>query len=148
MAEDARKKVDAILAAGFASRGFADNREAFRERLRELKGTNQQAFERAVGYYAQTVTEQILSGADPVETWIEYGEMLGRLTDDGGLMSIDPTGRAWTYGPPARSDHVILFVPETGRASFVVARSETVSDAQSATIQLLVENRLALRQAG
>jgi hypothetical protein len=145
MADGARIELDARLARGFAERGFIDSRDAYRDRLRELKAVGREAFGKAVQYFETTVTPRILSGQDPIDAWIEYGGMLASLTDAGELMAVDTTGMAWPYGSPARSDHLILFVPETGRAGFIVARPVEVSEAQSATIQLLVENRLSLR---
>jgi hypothetical protein len=145
MADDARNELDRKLADAFATRGIVDSREAYRERLRELKGTQRPAFDSAVRYHGETVTPRILAGEDPIGTWIEYGGMLAGLTDDGSLMSIDPTGRAWPYSPPPRADHLVLFVPETGRAGFVAAQPAGLSPAQDATVQLLVGNRLSLR---
>lgn len=136
--------VDERLAAGFAERGLEDSRDAYRQRLRELKATHREAFERAVAEY-ETVRSRIEADEDAVDTWIEFGGMLAGLTDSGELLSIDPTGRAWAYGAPAPPDHMILFVPETGRAAFVAAKPLKPTAAQQATVELLVEGRLALR---
>jgi hypothetical protein len=146
MTDDARNELDRKLADAFAARGIVDSRDAYRERLRELKGTQRPAFDRAVRYYGETVTPRILAGDDPIAAWIEYGGMLAGLTDNGSLTSVDPTGRAWAYSPPPRPDHLVIFVPETGRAAFVAAQPAGLSPAQDATLQLLVENRLALRE--
>lgn len=145
MADDARKLLDSRLAEAFAASGFVDNREEWRERLRELKGTHREAFDRAVRYYGETVTPRILEGEDPMTVWIEYGGVLGGLTDSGELMSIDPTGRARAWAPPPLPDHIVLFVPETGRSALVAARPEELTGPQGATVQLLVEGRLSSR---
>jgi hypothetical protein len=145
MTDDARNELDRRLADAFATRGIVDSREAYRERLRELKGTQRPAFDRAVRYYGETVTPRILGGEDPMTVWIDYGGLLGGLTDGGELMAVDPTGRAWPYSPPPRSDHIVLFVPETGRSAFVAARPEELTGPQDATVQLLVEGRLSSR---
>lgn len=139
-----RNELDRRLEAGFAEAELADARVGFRERLRDLKSTQPEAFDRAVDYYENTVAPAILQGGSPLETWVEYGRHLGTLSDEGRLMTIDSTGRAADWVAPVRAGELVLFVPESGRNALVVVAPTAPSAAQSATIQLLVEGRLSL----
>jgi len=144
MTDNGGQDLDRLLAAGFAERGFIDSRDRYRARLRELKATQPAAFRAAVDYFENTVRKRITAGDDPIDTWIEYGGMLAGLTDEGTLLAIDATGRAGDYTRPARGGQLILFVPETGRNAFIAAQPDLTSPAQQATIDLLVDGRLAL----
>jgi len=139
-----RTELDRRLEAAFGEAGLADARVGFRERLRDLKSTQPEAFDGAVDYYESTVGPAILEGGNPLETWVEYGRLLGSLSDDGRLTTIDSTGRAVDWTGPVRAGDLVLFVPESGRNALVVLAPAAPSAAQSATIQLLVEGRLSL----
>lgn len=141
-----KEKVYELLEIGLAERGLVDARSAFRALLRDLKVRDAAAFERATGYYSGTVVPAIAAGADAVETWIEYGRFIGQLTEAGELMSIDVTGRALRYAGPLQARDLVLFVADSGRnGAFVVVSPIDLSPAQSATVDLLVEGKLALQ---
>jgi hypothetical protein len=143
-----KERVDGLLANGFAARSLSDSREEYRNLLRDLRVRDPAAYEKAARHYSSRVLSGIAAGEDALEMWIDYGGFIGSLTETGTLMSIDATGRSAPYGVPFRDGDMVLFVPERGRnGAFVVVAPLEPSPAQSATVGLLVEGWLALKQS-
>jgi hypothetical protein len=117
-------------------------------RLRELDGA---AFESAVHDYETAVVARLNdASADPVEAWLSYGERLAARVGQGRLVRVDREGRADAVdsvdgentGPDEKA--LLLHLPsrETD-PGIVVACPREPSDAQRATLALLVEGRTA-----
>lgn len=137
-AAEAEKKLEAALEA----HGARDPREFYRERLRELKEADPEAYERAVAYYREQLLPSIASGdAEPLAAWTEYGRTLAVALAPGRTVRIDATGKAQAYERPNPSD-LVLQIPEGkgGRAVLVALPSE-LSRAQRATYDVLVSGK-------
>ena len=125
-----------------------DPREYYRERLREMKATDPDAYREAVRYYQETLIPSIAEkGADPLISWHEYGCRLAELGSPGKPVEVDVTGRTYRYQPPTPPDRMILHLPDgnKGRA-LVVGLPQDLSPAQRATYDLLVAGRQRLRE--
>lgn len=139
-----RTTAETRLTEAAAAAGLADPRPAYRERLRQLREAHPAAFEQAIAHYEQVVLPR-LAGADPLNAWAEYGRFLCELTSDGGLTRIDGTGRATPWTPEGDTGDLVLFIPsDTSGAVLVVAQPRHPSPAQSASLDLLVNRKLAL----
>lgn len=138
IAAEAEKRLEAALEA----EGARDPREFYRERLRDLKQADADAYAGAVAYYRDTLLPSIAEGgADPLDAWAEYGRTLAAALAPGRTVRIDGTGRAHPYERPSRSD-LVLQIPETkgGRAVLVSLPTE-LSRAQKATYDVLVAGK-------
>jgi hypothetical protein len=141
-----RARADNRLQEAAAALGLADPRPAFRDRLRHLREQHPDAFSRAVAHYENDVLPALAEEPDPVATWVGYGTFLGGLTAEGRAYRVDATGRATTFRAPARAGELILFVAEEARADvLVMAAPAQPSAAQDATVDLLVNRKLSLR---
>jgi hypothetical protein len=141
MDPDLRARAEARLAEAARAQGLADPRPAYRERLRHLRQSHPEAFDRAVEHFEQRVLPA-LAEHDPLPVWIEYGCFLAALTAEGKATRIDETGRAatWTPDDPAG---LVLFIPDdTASDVMVLCQPDALSAAQQATMTLLVERRL------
>jgi hypothetical protein len=149
-----RTRAVARLTAAARAKGLADPRAPYRERLRVLRQTEPDAFERAIEHYEQHVLPS-LADAEPLPVWIEYGRFLATLTGAGKVTRIDESGRAtswspdspaalvskWTAGVPVG---LVLFIPDDAAADvMVLCQPVSPSDAQQATLRLLVERKLS-----
>lgn len=147
--DSGKSRGDARLEAAFSRLGMQDPRESYRSVLRELRARDAEAFARATAHYQQHVVPALASSADPVDTWIDYGRVIGEMMAPGAMMVVDGTGRALPVRSPIGAGELIVFVPDDGtRGAFVAARPAELSAAQAATISLLIEGRLALASAG
>jgi hypothetical protein len=145
MASETRRKSDDRLERACAAAGLTDPRETYRDLLRDLRGRDPDSFARASGHYQSEVLPRLAGDAEPIDTWIEYGRVLGELGANGRMYSIDATGLADVYRPPYARHSLVLFVPDDGtRGSFVAAMPITPTAAQSATVDMLVHGRLSL----
>jgi hypothetical protein len=134
-----RRLTDAAAAAG-----LQDPRPAYRERLRQLREIHTAAFERAIAHYEQNVLPALATG-EPLAAWAEYGAFLGGLTAAGRVMRVDTSGRAEPWQPPQPPRELVLFLPDdTAGEALVIAEPLEPSPAQRATIELLVNRKLAL----
>ena len=148
MSDDLQSKADSKLEAALTASGARDPREFYRDRLRDLKQADREAYEQAVGYYRDTLVPAVAGGADPLPAWTEYGRRLAELAAPGRTMMIDRTGSAAPYQAPAPADQLILHLPEgrgSGRA-LVVGLPADLSRAQRATYDLLVSGKLTLKE--
>jgi hypothetical protein len=120
--------------------GARDPRDFYRERLRELRGRNPEAYRRAVEHFETRLIPAVAAeGSDPVREWLEYGRVLATLTAEGRTLQIDPGGRARGYAPPVAPDHLVIHLPGEAREPVLVVGLPTrLSPAQRATYDLLV----------
>jgi len=146
--DDLQTEADRRLEAELARSGARDPREFYRERLRELKQADREAYEQAVGYYRDTLVPSVAGGADPLPAWTEYGRKLAELSVPGRTVMVDPSGASDPYRSPPPLDRLILHLPDgtRGRAA-VVALPAELSRAQRATYDLLVGGKLTLKES-
>lgn len=145
MTVNSRREAEQRLEAALADQGLADPRPALRERLRTLRESDAAAFDEARTRFDAMMHEARGSAADALDPWIEYGRLLGELTGEGKLMSVDATGRATTYEQPAATGSVVLHLPENpATPALIVLAPLTPSAAQQATLDLLVGRKLSL----
>jgi hypothetical protein len=147
VSDDLQTEADRRLEAALAATGARDPREFYRERLRELKQADRDAYEQAVGYYRDTLVPSVARGADPLPAWTEYGRRLAALGTPGRTVMVDASGAAVPYEPPAPTDRLILHLPDgtRGRAAVIAIPAE-LSRAQRATYDLLVGGKLTLKE--
>src|SRR5688500_14813808 len=140
MDDSAKRRSDELTETAISTAMVADFREAYRERLRWLKETQPQAFARALAHYNEVLVPNIAEGTDPVGEWIEYGKVLGNLSGSGKVVSIDETGKARPAGEAIEG--LILHLPDdTGIPALALAVPAVLSDAQRATLNLLVKQK-------
>lgn len=127
--------------------GARDPREYYRERLKELKTANPDAYRSAVQYHADTLMPSIADGdADPLEAWWEYGRRIAELSVDGRTVEIDPSGRSHPYSRPTPTDRMVLHLPDgTKGLALVVGLPTDLSQAQMASYGLLVAGKQRLK---
>ena len=147
MPDDTQTQADQKLEAALAATGARDPREFYRDRLRDLKQADRDAYEQAVGYYNGTLVPSVAAGADPLPAWTEYGRRLATLSAPGRTVMVDEHGVAEAYQTPAPLDRLILHLPEGGRGrALVVGLPTELSRAQRATYDLLVSGKLTLKE--
>jgi hypothetical protein len=140
-----RSQAEARLEAAAGRLGLNDPRPAYRERLRVLREQHPDAFTRAIAHYETAVLPALAETADPLAVWAAYGGFLGRLTSDGNAYRVDPSGRSRPFRPPVTAGELVLFLPDNpGADVLVMAVPEAATPAQEATIDLLVNRKLAL----
>src|SRR5688572_10639649 len=143
MDDTVKARIEATTAAAIASGPFEDFREAYRDRLRWLKESRPDEFARALKHY-DALAESIAEGSPPIEAWLDYGRRLGELSGAGKLMAIDATGRA-RPASGASSNELLLHLPDdTGVPAMPLAIPRSLTDAQRASLDLLVRRKLAL----
>jgi hypothetical protein len=138
-----RARAEARLTEAAQAQGIADPRPSYRDWLRRLRQNEPDAFDRAIRHYERQVLPALREG-DPLPAWIEYGRFLATLTAAGDVVRIDEQGRAapWTADSPAG---LVLFIPGEAAADvMVLSQPISPTDAQHATIALLVERKLRL----
>jgi len=133
---------DKALETALTESGARDPREFYRERLRELKRANSTEYESAVAYYRDTLIPDIAGGVrDPLDAWTEYGRRLAAALAPGRTVSLDETGLAHEYDQPDR-DRLVLHLPdEKGARALLVGLPASLSTAQKAAYDVLVEGR-------
>jgi hypothetical protein len=142
MSDDQATAADKALEAALAEAGARDPREFYRERLKELKRANPEEYESAVAYYRDTLIPKVAVGnGDPLDEWTEYGRRLASALAPGRTVSVDGTGLAHEYRAPA-GDRLVLHLPdENGARALLVGLPASLSTAQRATYNVLVEGR-------
>ena len=142
----AQSAADKAFEEALRTAGARDPREFYRERLRELKGTDPAAYEEAVRYYQDTLIPAVAEGsADPLQAWLEYGLRLANWAAPGEPVAVDRTGLRRPLEGPAPLDLLLLHVPSANGRALVVGIPAELSPAQRATYELLVRGRLKLR---
>jgi hypothetical protein len=140
-----KEQIDEQLRSAHEECGLADVREAYRERLRSLRASDENAFRQATEHYEREIVPRILSGHDTIDGWIAYGARLCELTGQGRLVGVDESGRARPYEAPYQAGTLVLFVPgEKGGDVLAAAIPRVMTPAQQATVTLLVDRKLAL----
>jgi hypothetical protein len=142
MSDEQSAAADKALEAALQATGARDPREFYRERLRELKKADAAAYETAVGYYRDTLIPEVAGGQrDPLDAWTEYGRRLAAALAPGCTLSVDSTGLAHEYDGPER-DRLVLHLPAaSGARALLVGLPTSLSPAQRATYDVLVEGR-------
>lgn len=145
MDQDLQEKADERFERALEASGARDPREYYRERLRELKQSSPDGYERAVEYYRESLVPSIASGdADPLAAWRSYGLRLAELSAEGRTVAIDGTGRADSYAEDTPADRLVLHVPDSGTRALLVALPPDPTPAQKATYRLLVRGKQRL----
>jgi hypothetical protein len=146
MDEALQSRADDLFEETLKKTNAKDPREFYRERLREMKVSDPDAYRAAVEYYQEDLIPSIAEkGVNPLTAWREYGCRLAELSIPGKPVEIDSTGVTHRYQPPTPEDRMILHIPEgsKGRA-LVVGLPPELSPAQRATYDLLVAGRQRL----
>lgn len=143
-----KESIDRRSEEAFARSAWLDPRVDYRDLLRRLKEADAAAFASAVREYEAAVVERLADpAADPVAAWLGYGERLAAWLGGGRTVEIDAAGRAAeaTAGGPGERATLLLHLPaDEGARAIVVGAPREPSDAQRATLALLVEGRAAL----
>lgn len=138
IAAEAEKKLESALKA----HGARDPREFYRERLRDLKEADLEAYERAVAYYRDTLLPSIANEeAEPLDAWTEYGRRLAVALAPGRTVRVDASGKAHPYERPSRTDLVLQIPDGKGGRAVLVALPSELSRAQRATYDVLVSGK-------
>lgn len=139
--DELRERADRRFERALQAAGARDPRGFYRDRLRDLRGRDEQAFQRAVEHYERRLLPAVADeAADPLVEWLEYGRLLAELTFPGHTVQIDATGRATPYAPPVPHDHLVLHLPSSARErALPVGIPTSLSPAQRATYDLLVK---------
>jgi len=140
---------DRRLEEALEATGAQDPRPLCRERLRELRNAREVAYVEAVRDYGETVTRRIAEeGADPLACWLEFGARLAGTLHRGRTVTLDASGMARDYAPPASWEELILHLPDDRSVrALPVAIPPEPTPAQSAALDLLVAGRVR-RQEG
>lgn len=148
MTTDLQERADARFAAAIAASGARDPREYYRKQLRELKRSNPEGYDQAVGYYQDELVPSIAErDADPVQAWQVYGLLIARLAAPGRAVAIDPSGRSRPLESSGTLDDMVLHLPDTPQApALLVGLPSKPSPAQMATHRWLVAGRRALAE--
>ncbi|MEX2466287.1 MAG: hypothetical protein WD995_05220 [Gemmatimonadota bacterium] len=142
MSDSTAAEADRKLEAALEAHGARDPREFYRERLRELKEADAEAYERAVAYYRDTLIPSIAKGeAEALDAWTEYGRTLAVALRPGRTVRIDTTGKAHPYEAPSRKDLVLQIPDGKGGRAVLVALPSELSRAQRATYAVLVSGK-------
>lgn len=137
-----RARAEARLAEAAEAEGIADPRPPYRDRLRQLRQSHPEAFDRAIEHYERKVLPA-LAGEQPLAAWLEYGRFLASLEAEGRVVGIDSRGRASDWSSDARPG-LVLFIPDDTAADvMVLCQPVAMSEAQQATVRLLVDRRLS-----
>lgn len=147
MSTDLQAQADEFFNRALAQSGARDPREYYRERLRALRETDGDAYDRAVAYYRDTLIPRVASGeGDPLIAWRDYGRFIAELTAPGHTVEVDESGRAHPYNPPTALDRMVLHIPEArNQRALLVGLPGAPSPAQMATYDLLVMGKQKLR---
>jgi hypothetical protein len=142
MSDAQSRAADQALEASLAANGARDPREFYRERLRELKRLDVSAYDTAVAYYRDTLIPEVASGArDALDAWTEYGRRLATALAPGRTVSVDESGLAHEYDGSAPNRLVLHLPDEKGSRALLIGLPASLSVAQRATYDVLVEGR-------
>jgi hypothetical protein len=143
-----KEAIDRRSEDAFARSTWLDPRADYRDLLRRLKESDTAAFASAVREYEAAVVERLADpAADPVAAWLGYGVRLAGWLGGGRTVEIDAAGRAAEMGAIDRAERatLLLHLPAAeGARAIVIASPREPSEAQRATLALLVEGRAAL----
>jgi hypothetical protein len=141
------ESADRIFREALQHRGARDPREYYRDQLRQLKRSNPQAYRSAVSHYEEELIPAIASGAvEPLGAWLAYGCLIANLVVEGRAIEVDPSGRQHPYEPPVPRENMVLHLPDaSGARALAVGLPPSLSPAQQAAFDLLVQGRQRLR---
>lgn len=147
MDDDLQEKAKRRFEETLERTGARDPRDYYRDRLRELKSRDPEAYEDAVRHYREELIPSIADGeVDPLEAWRGYGRRIAELTAPGRTVEIDARGRSHPFDPPTSPDRVVLHLPDDRKErALLVSLPPEPTRAQKATYDLLVEGRQTLR---
>lgn len=136
-----RERADRRFEQALRDAGARDPRDFYRERLKELKERDADAYRRAVAYFEERLTPAVAAeDSDPLSEWMEYGRFLAELTAPGRPVQIDPSGRASAFAPPIPPDHLVVHLPTApAERALLVGLPRELSPAQRAAYELLVK---------
>jgi hypothetical protein len=145
MTDHVATAAERALETALAEAGARDPREFYRERLRELKRSRPEEYQKAVAYYTETLLPGVAEKPqDALVAWTEYGRRLAEALAPGRTVEIDESGRARPYDGSA-GGRLILHLPKDGGArALLVALPRTLSLAQRATYDVLVSGKQRL----
>lgn len=131
-----------VLEAALAETGARDPRDFYRDRLRELKRTSPDDYQRAVTYYSETLLPEVAERRrEPLVAWTDYGCRLAEALAPGRTVAIDASGRAHPYEASV-SDRLILHLPDdNGAKALLVALPRSLTAEQRATYDVLVAGK-------
>jgi hypothetical protein len=136
MDDSVKRRVDEATEQAISTGPYEDFREGYRTRLRWLKESQPQGFTKALDHYNNMLVPNIAAGNDALREWLDYGRRLGELSGPGKTVGIDATGRA----NEGDLDGLVLYLPDdTAVPAFALAVPKKVSEAQRATMELLVK---------
>jgi len=140
---DPARAADTRLEEALEARGARDPRDFYRDRLRTLKDADPEGYREAVAYYTDTLIPEVAGGeVDPLEAWTRYGLFLARTVAEGRTVSVDGSGRAQAPADPPEADHLLLHLPDdAGERALLVALPPSLTEAQRATYDVLVEGK-------
>ncbi len=126
--------------------GARDPRNFYRQALRELRSSNPEGYDRAVGHFERVLMPSIASGeADPLHAWREYGQLIAELTEAGRTVEVDDSGRARPYTADSPLDRLVIHLPDRrGARGLLVSLPPEPTPAQLATYDLLVRGKQRL----
>ena len=141
MDEETKARADARLEAALADGDRRDPRPFYRHALRYLRKENPAAFQRALDYFENELIPASLA-EDPLQAWLEYGQLLAGELGAGRVLDLDDTGRAHTVENAALARGLLLFLPDDPRTPVLVLRYPAdATPSQQAAHELLVEGR-------
>lgn len=145
MTADVTEQADRRLAEALEAAGARDPREFYRERLKELRGTNPEGYQAAVTYYSETLLPSVASGeVNALHAWTEYGRRLAVALAPGETVRIDESGRSHAYDGPEAGGLILHMPADSGTKVLVVGLPPTLSPAQRATYDVLVAGKQKL----
>ena len=129
--------------------GARDPRDYYRERLKDLRQSDPEAYRAAVSYYQETLIPAVAApDSEPLVEWRAYGLEIARLTAAGRTVAVDATGRARPFEEPCPEEAMVLHLPDQrGGRPLLVGLPASPSAAQMATYDWLVGGRRQLRQS-
>lgn len=146
MPEDPSGEADRRLDEALAATGARDPREFYRERLKELKVADADAYQKAVAHYRDVLIPEVASGrSDPLLAWVEYGRRLAGALAPGRTVTIDASGRARPWDGPTSSELVLHLPDARASRALLVGLPAELSAAQRATYDVLVAGKQRLR---
>lgn len=149
MGTDLDDQLNMRFEAALRDRQLSDPRDGYRMRLRALRETRPELFERAARHYQEEVLPGLAAGADTIEAWVDYGRFLAELIAPGRVVTIDGTGSARPYASPLPPHALVLHLPsDRDAATMPLAEPVDPSAAQRAAYDLLVRGRFALDASG
>ena len=140
------KEAEHRLTQALLDTGARDPRESYREMLRELKLKSEADYQHAVtGFQESVLTAIIDRGAEPLSSWLQFGQELAERLYPGRDVVIDETGRARAFAPPPSWRDLILHLPDEQRAKgMIVGLPPELTRAQRASVELLIQGSVML----